>query len=101
MYWRFVFERRIARHADQSEGVRFAGAWIDQSARRNNRRRRAWKIAPATLALLQQKLAAGGAFPERLIDFIDLRKTFLRRSCFSHYFLLSMTSAAVVPRLRP
>jgi hypothetical protein len=30
----------------------------------------------AALALLQQKLAAGSAFPERLIDLIDFRKTF-------------------------
>src|SRR6266576_277173 len=102
---RLVFESRVARHAHQSKCVNFAGAFgldpvqlaetVDAGY--------AWKKLhlAAAFAFLQQEFAVRGAFPKGLIDFIYFRQTFLWHPCFSHYFLLSITSAAVVPRWLP
>src|SRR6266576_4935432 len=102
---RLVFESRVARHANQRESVHFARAFgldpvqlaetIDAG--------HAWKKLQlaAAFAFLQQEFAVRGAFPKWLIDFIYFRPTFLWHPCFSHYFLLSITSAAVLPLLRP
>src|SRR3990170_1946641 len=99
------FKRRIARHADQSEGVNLARPLgldpielpetIDASDAREELH------LAAAFAFLQQQLASGGALPIGLIDFINFWQTLLRYSCFGHDYLLSITNAAVVPRLRP
>src|SRR5262244_356209 len=71
------FERRIARHAHPGEGVNFAGPFgldpIDIAAEAidTNDPGKELELA-AGFALLQQKLADGGAFPVRLVNFIDL-----------------------------
>ena len=70
------FERRIARHAHPRKGVNFAGPFgldpIDIAAEAidTNDPRKELELA-AGFALLQQKLAGGGAFPVRLVNFID------------------------------
>src|SRR6059036_72692 len=89
---RLVFECRIARHADEREGVNLTGAFsfdpiqLAETIDAGDARKKLHLAA--AFALLQQKLAVGRARPERLIDFIYFGQTFLRHSCFSHYFLL-------------
>src|SRR5262245_48628874 len=72
-----LFESRVARHAHPGEGMNFAGPFgfnpIDIAAEtvHANNPRKELELA-AGFALLQQELAGGGAFPVRLVNFVDL-----------------------------